>query len=197
MMLHAGADSATPGKPLPPGTTILAAYVGAPDLPARPDAKHVWTPDEWNLYLDPASPLYGGPELRALPIFVHDFAGDPIAIADNAADALLDLGWGTGIGRLVYLDLETLVNALLVDGVERRLHHRGFVLGKYGSQGTINRNPPVPGGTWMATDSKVPPLALPEDRVGDQWLFGPVWDLTGFSKFVYAGCGQGPRRARP
>ena len=195
-LLHAGADSAKPGQPLPPGTTILCIYVGAKDLPDQPDAVHVWSVDEANLYLDPSSPLYGGPELRVLPVFVHDFPGDPVLIANNTADALTDMGWSDKLERIVFLDIETLVAPAYVAAVASQLTARGFTMGKYGSQGTINQNPPVPGGTWMATDSKIPPLTLPPDRVGEQWLFSDPWDLSGFDEFVYQRCGVGPRKAR-
>lgn len=197
MMLRAGADTDRPGKHLPPGTTILFVYVGDPRLPGAPDARHIWTRAEINEYLDPASPLYGGPDLRVVPIFVHDFPGDPVAIADNIADALIDLGWSDKLGRLVYLDLETLIAPAYVAQVSAQLARRGFTMGKYGSQGTINSNPPVPGGTWMATDSKAIPLVLPPDRIADQWLFGGDWDLTGADEFVWLNAGVGLRKARP
>lgn len=196
-MLHAGADASAPGKPLPPGTTIVCGYVGAPDLPGQPDARHVWTLAEWNLYLEPSSALYGGAELRALPIYVHDSPGNAVQDAANAADAVTDLGWAAGIGRIIVWDAETLVDPAYCSDLNTELRRRGFRMCKYGSQGTINRNPAVDGGSWIATDSKVPVLSMPGDRVGEQWLFSQDWDLNAFDAFVYANCGYGPRRPRP
>lgn len=192
-----GADSARPGQLLPPGISILCGYIGAKDLPGQPDAVRVWTLEEWNLYLDPYSPLFGGPQLRVLPIFVHDYPGDPVQLANNACDALVDLGWSDKLGRLVYLDIETLIQPVYVAGVAAQMASRGFNMGKYGSAGTINANPRVPGGTWMATDTKARPVTLPPGCVGDQWLFGEPWDYSVFSPFVYANCGEGQRIARP
>lgn len=192
-----GADTASPGQPLPEGTRILCGYVSAPDLPGTPDARHVWTLNEWNLYLDPESPLYGGPELRTLPIFVHDYPGDPVTLANNAVDAMLDLGWAHNLGRLVAVDLETLIDPVYVLGLRAQITVRGFRMMKYGSSGTIKHNPPVDGGTWMALPQAHKPLILPPGTTGVQWSWGPVWDLSLFSQFVYANCGIGPRQQEP
>ena len=191
--LYKGVDSARAGNPLPPYTKILAAYIGASDMPGRPDARHVWTMDEWNMYLNPDSVYYGGAELRALPIYVHDYPGDPLADAKNAADAAIDLGWSDAVGRLLFWDAETLVDPAYCSALNLELRLLGFRLGKYGSQGTINQNPPVAGGTWIATDSRIAPSQLPPGCVGDQWLFGGPWDFSVFGEFVYANCGRGPR----
>jgi hypothetical protein len=195
--LYPGADGIRPGLPLPAGTKILAAYIGAKDLPDPPDAFHVWTVDECNLYLDPASKLYGGPELRILPIFVHDFTADPVRVAANMADAATDMGWSASLRRIIMLDLETLIAPEWVAAVKTDLAARGFRLGKYGSSGYVNHNPPVPGGTWMALLTGRRPTVLPPGTVGQQWAFGANWDLDMFSQVVYDGCGQGPRKARP
>lgn len=195
--LYNGVDSATPGHPLPRNTRILCVYIGAKDLPGQPDARHVWTIDEINQYMDPASKLYGGPDLRVLPIFVHDYPGDPATLANNCCDAAVDLGWSNRLGRLLVVDFETLIDPPYVGGVSAQITDRGFRMTKYGSQGTINQNPPVPGGTWMATDSGTRPAVLPADRVGEQWLFDEPWDFSVFDQFVYDNCGVGPRKARP
>jgi hypothetical protein len=188
-----GADSASPGQPLPPDTEILAAYVGLPGAGA-PDAEHVWTAAEWNYYLDPDSHLYGGPQLRVLPVFVHDFPGDPVTLADNACDAAINLGWSFKRGRLLVVDLETLIDPPYVIGLNRRIRERGFRMMKYGSPSTINQNPAVDGGTWMALLQARRPTILPAGTVGDQWRWSSIWDLTVWSEFVYANCGRGPRR---
>lgn len=194
MTLYKGADSASPGTLLPKGTQILAAYVGAKDLQGQPDARHIWTLDEWNLYLNPASDLYGGPELRTLPIFVHDYPGDPAILAENAVDACVDLGWARHLNRLIVIDLETLVDPQYVSSLNIEVRARGFRLMKYGSAGYVNQNPPVDGGTWMALLTPSQPTVLPSGTVGQQWRFGPTWDNDIFSEFVYANCGRGVRK---
>lgn len=196
-VLYPGVDGVSPGAPLPAGTKILVVYIGARDLPDPPDALHVWTIAECNLYLDPASSLYGGPDLRILPVFVHDFASPAGLVAANMADAALDMGWAPRIGRIIYLDLETLVQPVFVAAVGAELARLGFVLGKYGSSGYVNQNPPVPGGTWMALLQSRQPRALPPGTVGQQWRFGSPWDSDMFSQFVYDNCGRGMRRSRP
>lgn len=197
MNLINGADAAYPGNPLPAGTQILAAYVGATDLPGPPDTPHIWTRDEWNQYLDPESALYGGPDLRVLPIYVHDYPGDPAVLAQNAVDAVTDLGWAAGIGRLLVVDLETLVDPAYVSGLNQEVSLRGFRLCKYGSYSTINQNSFVYGGTWGALWVTRKPTILPPGTVGQQWHPGELWDLDVFSPFVYDNCGRGLRRSVP
>jgi hypothetical protein len=150
------------------------------------------------MYLEPGSPLYGGPELRSLPIFVHDFPGDPVQLANNACDAAIDLGWTDKHGRLIAIDLETLVAPDYVHGLDTQITARGFKMMKYGSAAYINQNPPTRGGTWIALLTAHRPAQLPlGEAVGQQWRFGPVWDLNVFDSFVYDNCGQEPRQARP
>lgn len=195
--LYNGADSASPGQPLPAGTKILAAYVGAPDLPGQPDALHVWSIDEWNLYLDPGSKLYGGPELRPCPIYLHDYRGNAAEDAANAIDAVMDLGWTDQKLRIIADDLETLVDPVYVSQLNQEYRMRGFRMMKYGSSGFVNQNPPTDGGTWMALLTNRKPTTLPAGiAVGQQWHFGQPWDLNVFSQFVYDNCGRGPRKVR-
>lgn len=191
-VLYAGADSAAPGKPLPEGTKILCIYVGEPGAGA-PDAVHVWSIEEANWYLDPHSELYGGADLRVLPTYVHDYAGDPVADAKNAVGAMEAMGWARDRGRLIFWDAETFVDGPYCAALNLEVRKLGCRLGKYGSQGTVNSNPPVDGGTWMATDTQVDPVELPPGCVGDQWSFGSPWDRSKFSEFVYENCGRGLR----
>ena len=186
-----GADAATAGNALPADTRILAAYVGQP---GQTDATHVWSADEWNFYLNPESPRYGGPDLRVLPIFVHDFPGDPVRLANDACDAAIALGWSDKKHRLLVVDLETLIDDAYVTGLNLQIRKRGFAMIKYGSPSTINQNPPVDGGTWMALLQRRRPSVLPPGTVGDQWSWG-VWDQTVWSEFVYENCGRGMRKA--
>lgn len=191
--LIAGADSDKPGQPLPSNALILAAYVAATDLPGQPDDVYTWTLANWNLYLDPDSELYV-PGLRPLPIFVHDYPGDPAILAQNAVDACSDLGWADNLGRLLVVDLETLVDPEYVSSLNHEIRARGFRMMKYGSAGFVNQNPPVDGGTWMALLQNHEPTVLPAGTVGQQWRFGNVWDLDVFSRFVYENCGRGIRK---
>ena len=199
---HNGADAKDPGHPLPPGTDLLYVYVAALDMPAVGDPARVWTLDEINQYLDPDSPLYGGPDLRVVPMVVHSYPDDPVAAARNAVDAVRDLGWGPFIGRIIEGDLETLDDPPYVDALAVNVANGGFRLGKYGSLSTVNLNPPVPGGTRFAAWQGTKPAGIPAG-LGDAWQWaspaqvGGNWDLTIATEFVYANAGRGPRKARP
>jgi hypothetical protein len=200
--LHNGADSATPGARLPAGTTILYVYVAAGDLPDPGDARHVWTRPEINQYLNPDSPLYGGPSLRVVPMYVHDFAGNASLDAQNMCDAVSDLGWSNTEGRIIEIDLETLEDPAYVGGLIAPVARLGFRLGKYGSLSTINANPPCPGGTRFAAWQKRKPSSIPAG-IGDAWQWatpgqvGGDWDLTVATQFVYDHAGRGLRRIEP
>ena len=196
MTLYAGADASQPGNPLPPGTRIVAGYIGALDLPGQPDTPHIWTLDEWNLYLDPASQLYGGPELRALPIYVHDFPGIPETDAANAIDAVTDLGWSDRKSRIIAWDAEFLSDDAYAASLRRALHRGGFRLMTY--EQTPLQDPSTDF-RWIFRILPAharPPRALPAGWDGWQWTFGARWDGDVFSAAVYDGCGRGPRRAR-
>ncbi len=186
MTLYHGADGAYPGAPLPAGTSILAAYVGEQQDPGPPDTPHIWTTGEWNSYLE------ADPHLRVLPIYTHSYPGDPVADADNAADAVLELGWKPGIGRLIAIDLETLVDPPYVSALGARLEARGFHGMPYGSAYYVMQNPPL-AGRWVAQLTSYRPAAIPPGAVGVQWRFGQHWDSNVFSEFVYANCGVGLR----
>ena len=197
-----GADAKDPGHPLPRETDILYVYVAALDLPDPGDPARVWTIDNCNLYLDPDSPLYGGPQLRVVPMYVHDFAGDPVGDARNLLDACFDFGWAEGIGRICEVDLETLNDPAYVDALAVQVGRGGMRLGKYGSLSTVNANPPVPGGTRFAAWQDRKPIGIPAG-LGDGWQWaspaqvGGNWDLSICTEFVYRNAGQGPRKARP
>lgn len=192
-VLFDGADASQPGQPLPAGTKILAAYIGATDLPGPPDTPHIWTRDEWNLYLDPGSELYGGPELRVLPIYVHDFPGDPRADAQNAVDAAMDLGWKR-LDRIIAWDSEQLADEPYAKALDAYLWAQGFRLMIYEHDVTQNLITPH-GGIWQVLLQRFKPRVLKPPYEGQQWRFGQAWDLDVFSQFVYDNCGRGLRRA--
>lgn len=193
--LYRGADASIPGNPLPKSTQILAAYVGATDLPGQPDTPHIWSIDEWNLYLNPDSSLYGGPDLRCLPIFVHDFTGDAVTIAQNAIDAVTDLGWKSHLGRIIAFDTETMINRSFVHAVDLEVQRAGFRLMDYGSLDFVVHNMPCSGGLWGALLTATQPSILPPDCNGQQWRFGTEWDSDIFDEFVYENCGRGMRHS--
>lgn len=198
-----GADAAYPGNVLPAGTVIVAGYVGAADLLGQPDTPHLWTVQEWNWYLDPKSErpdLYGGPGLRALPIYTHDFPGDPVADADNAIDAMTDLGWHQDWMRLLAWDSEALIDAPYERALALRLRSAaGWNLLPYGTARTITQVTPPAGspGLWPALLQPQRPRGLPEGWAGQQWKFTDTWDYDVFTPAVYNQCGLGPRKANP
>lgn len=202
MTLYNGVDASTPGAPLPKGTSLLFGYVGAKDLTGRPDTPHIWTLDDWNQYLSPTGTHFAGPWVRAVPIYVHDYPGDPKADANNACDAMADLGWAMNKGRLLYWDAETLIDPWYTEALAIECLNRGVRLGKYGSISTIELDPPVPGGTWFAEYQTTRPTAIPANLgVAWQWAspaqVGGAWDRTVATSWVYANAGRGPRRVAP
>lgn len=197
-----GVDASQPGARLPKGVSILFAYIGAKDLSGQPDTPHIWTVDDCNRYLSPSGDLYGGPQLRIVPIYVHDYPGDPVADAQNACDAMQDMGWAMDRGRLLYWDAETLVDPQYTDALAVQCMKRGVRMGKYGSLDTIEQDPPVPGGTWFAKYQDQKPLVIPANLgVAWQWAsptqVGGDWDLSICQSFVYANAGRGIRRLEP
>lgn len=199
MQYYNGADASTPGAPLPKGTSILFVYIGEKNKAGAPDTPHIWTGAECNLYLDADSDLYGGPHLRICPVYTKDFADDPGLDAQNAIEAMQDLGWTMHIGRLLFWDSELLIDATYTDRLALECMTMGVRLGKYGSLSTINHDPPVPGGTWFAEWQNTKPASIPPG-VGDAWQWasptqvGGSWDRTIAKPFVYANCGRGIRR---
>ena len=187
MSLHNGVDGAYPGTPLPPGVSILAAYVGEPGEAGWPDTPHIWSTAEWNGYVTI------DPDLRLLPITTHSYPGDPVAGANNAADAVLELGWTPNIGRLIAIDLEILVDPPYVTAFGAQLERRGFRGMPYGSAYYVSQNPAL-FGRWVAQLTSRPPAVLPPGAVGVQWKFGTGWDYDVFDQAVYDNCGRGLRR---
>lgn len=204
MILYPGVDASNPGhapgNPLPAGTKILAGYVGALELAGQPDTPHIWTPDDWNQYLDPDSMLYGGPDLRTLPIYTRDFTGNPTLDATNAIDGMIDLGWHPNWQRICAWDSEFLINQAYEDEFAATLWDvAGWGELPYGVARTITQVP-VPAhspGVWGALLQSAPPKFLPPGWAGQQWRFGQLWDFDVFSQAVYDQCGRGPRVIRP
>jgi hypothetical protein len=191
MTLHNGVDAAFPGGQLPAGTSILAAYVGGEFQPGAPDTPHIWTASEWNHYLDV------DPNLRLLPIYTHNFPGDPVADANNAVDAVRALGWAPNmpgdLRRIIAVDLEVFVDPPYVSALGTEIGNRGFAMMPYGSNGEVKGNPPGIG-YWVADLVMTAQKTLGTGVQGVQYRFGQQWDYNVFSQRVYDGCGVGRRR---
>ena len=198
MTLYPGVDAShIPGTPLPAGTRIIAGYIGAKDLAGQPDTPHIWTAAEWNIYLDPGSPVYGGPELRCLPIYTRDYQGNPDEDANNAADAATDLGWSHDGSRVIAWDSEFLADDWYASNLRAGLHKRGFKLMTY--EQTPAQDPSADF-RWIfriLPRGSAQPTELPAGEDGWQWSFGNDWDHDVFSERVYHYCGQGLRKVNP
>lgn len=190
--LYNGVDSARPGNPLPAGTQILAAYVGIPGI-FGPDTPHIWTADEWNHYIS------SDPDLRVLPVYTHNFPGNPIGDANNACDAIERLGWAPGLQgaerRILAVDLEIMINPMYVSALFAQVMQRGFSPMPYGSRAFVSQNPQGPVGYWVAELLRVAPIVLPPNAAGVQWKWTDTWDYDVFNERVYLGCGRGLRHA--
>lgn len=192
--LYRGVDAAYPGAVLPPGTRILAGYIGIPGRgSASPDTPHIWSTPEWNHYAVP------NPDLRLLPMYVHNYAdGQPEVDAANAVAAAAELGWSPGLKgeaeRIIVIDAETLIDYEYFRAMGETMQRAGFRPVIYGSASTVFRNPRF-GGYFIADwNGTHPPTALNAGVLGRQWKPGPPWDLSVFSQDMYFGCGHGPRR---
>lgn len=189
--LYPGADASHPGAPLPAGTRILAAYVGKPG-PGAPDTPHVWTAAEWNQYVRPA------PELRLLPVYVHNYPdANPAQDAANAVAAVEALGWEPGLAaesrQVIAVDLEVLVAYDWVAELEQEIDIRGFRALPYGSRSYVVQNPSC-FGYWVAQLTTRPPSVLPQGARGIQWHWGTSWDLDLFDQATYNACSTGLRK---
>jgi hypothetical protein len=191
LALHVGVDAAFPGAPLPPGTEVLAAYVGKPGAGA-PDTPHVWTAADWNTY------VFKHKTLRLLPIYVHNYAdGNPEADAANAVAAVKALGWsphkpGTET-RIIIVDCETFVDPAYFSAVQAGIVKGGYKPVLYGSAAFVTKNP-CANGYWIADyNYSHAPTALPSNWLGLQWKSGSPWDSNVFSDELMAGTGVGLR----
>lgn len=191
-VLYSGIDASRPpaGLPMWP-VDIVCGYVGDASLPGPPDTPHIWTPDEWNT-------LYEASRGRArmLPIYTHNYPGDPVADAKNAVDAVRALGWAPNMPgnsrRIIALDLEVFVDRPYASQLEQEIWNLGFAAMPYGSNWYDLQNPPGIG-WWVALLVLRAPRWLGPGVQGVQWQWGPVWDRSVFSQRVWDGCGQGAR----
>jgi hypothetical protein len=193
--LYPGVCAAYPGAQLPKGTKILAGYVGIPGQGnASPDTPNIWSAAEWNHYAE------ADPDLRLLPIFVHNYAdGQPEVDGANAVAAVAELGWSTALTgeaeRIIVIDAETLVDYEYFGAMGEAISRAGFRPVIYGSASTVRGNPAF-GGYWMADFNNThAPTALASGNLGVQWKPGGSWNLSVFSQDMYFGCGHGPRHA--
>lgn len=196
MTLYKGADAAYPGNPLPGGTLIVAGYVGAVELLGQPDTPHLWSRQEWNEYLAEDGQFHV-PGIRGLPIYTHDYGGNPAIDAQNAVDAVLDLGWTDKAQRLIAWDSEFLIDPAYQTGLDNELWVRGFRLLAYQSPTAASSTPMPRGGRWVFQLQPNQPRFLPAGWAGQQWAFGQAWDADVFSQAVYDGCGRGARVSNP
>jgi hypothetical protein len=189
MTLHKGADASTPGEPLPPGTEILAAYVGIPGQASSPDTPCIWTARDFNRYYET------NPDLRFLPIYTHNYAdGHPTADAMNAVTAIRELGWAPHMAgaaeRILIIDEEVFRDLPYFTEMFNVIRTAGFFPVSYGSAAFVLSNP---GPYWVANWTNRPPSSLPASMRGIQYASGPFWNLSVWSDAAWQACGTGPR----
>lgn len=194
--LFQGIDASDPPAELPDYTVdIVAGYVGETTLPGPPDTPHIWSADQWNA-LEADGRARGHP-VGLLPIYTHNYPGDPQADARNAVNACLALGWAANMPgsqrRIIALDLETFVDKSYVGALEDAIYRLGFIAMPYGSNYYDLQNPPGVG-WWVALPEIFPPRYLGPGVQGVQWQLGGTWDRSVFAQRVMDGCGFGPRR---
>lgn len=186
MELFNGVDGAYAGGPLPAQTRILAAYVGVAGEAGAPDTPHIWTTDEWNEY------LHQDPGLRALPIYTHNYPGDARECAHNAVDAILALGWRPGVGRLLAVDLETLVDEEYEAELAVSIATLGFEMLPYQPLWAAQAAAWA-GKVWAPVLSRYRPTTLHAQLAGIQWQWGNAWDYDVFDRYVFDRAARGLR----
>jgi hypothetical protein len=108
---------------MPPGCTFAAGYIGG-------NTPHVWTKGEWNRF----ARISG---VRLFPIWVADFATDPVRSAKNAVAAMRKLGWSPG--RALVYDTEDTVDKAWCRSFRHEVGHVQVPV-NYGSAAVVARN---------------------------------------------------------
>jgi len=155
-------DSAFPTK-AGPKTDIVLIYVGG-------DTPHPWTDAD----------IKAMPERYRFPTWVRS---NP-AQHDGAAEAALFAAWlhshKVPQGTCVCLDLETAISTIYVQRFNSGMRAAGYKVIKYGSKGSIFKNPQTDGGTFVADPQKdkQPFMDSTGDTVATQYAFDGQYDLS-------------------
>jgi hypothetical protein len=183
-MLHLGFDaSVPPGTPYP-GARAVLGYIGG-------NTPHVWSRGEWLAFQ----------HLAQFPIWVGVFEDDPAGHADEAVRAAHGLGWSDNPPsrnrRAIVLDYETQVDPAWINTFGARLWRAGYETFVYGSQSTVDENPPKEGRVIALYNGR-PDLTSDPFAVGHQFsaniaFDGTFVDLDVVTDTMMAHAGLGPR----
>lgn len=124
MALHKGFDASTQiPTHMPAGCTFAAGYIGG-------NTPHVWTKAEWDRF----GRISG---VRLFPIWVADFAADPVQSAKDALAAMRKLGWSPG--RALVYDTEDTVDKAWCRAFRHEAGHAQVPV-NYGSAAVVAGN---------------------------------------------------------
>lgn len=148
---------------LPPGTDVVAGYIGG-------NTPHVWSVGEWERF----------PKVKKLPIYVATANGNGLADGWEALKRLYQLD--VPKGTTVSYDLETNVWPTATWNFYNLLRWAGYYVWPYGSFDYIYKNPKC-SGYWVAqyTDE----LHMAPDSVATQYQPGGPWDLSVVRSWQY------------
>lgn len=151
MALKKGFDASTqiPAR-MPAGCTFAAGYIGG-------STPHVWTRDEWNRFA-------GVSGARLFPIWVADFASDPVQSAKDAVTAMRRLGWSPG--RALVYDTEATVDTAWCRAFRREAGHEQIPV-NYGSAAVVAQN--GDDRLWIAKWDGDPALGGGQDVLAHQY----------------------------
>jgi len=179
--LHKGFDASTqiPAH-LPAGCTFAAGYIGG-------STPHVWTKAEWNRFA-------GISGVRLFPIWVADFASDPVQSAKDAVAAMRRLGWSPG--RALVYDTEATVDQAWCRAFRREAGNVQVTV-NYGSEAVVARNGDAR--LWIAKWDGDPALeggqgVEAHQYVADVSAAGGVVDFSVMADGLFRQGGVGPRR---
>lgn len=185
MTLHRMFDASTPPGTAYPGSEAVAGYIGP-----LGNTPHIWTLEEWLRFR----------ELRQFPIWVGSGRTDGRGDGEQAAAAMMSLGWTAGPGpgvRCVLLDMETEINPAYVDGFAASVEATGYATILYESLSAVSGNP-VRSGIWLADWDDIPAIPPLANVIGIQYKPDVPWDgtqvdLSAITDEMLEHAGYGPR----
>jgi hypothetical protein len=180
LALHKGFDASTQiPTHMPRGCTFAAGYIGG-------NTPHVWTRGEWNRFA-------GTSGVRVFPIWVADFAADPVRSAKDAVAAMRRLGWSPG--RALVYDTEDTVDRAWCRAFRHEAAHLQVPV-NYGSAAVVARN--GDDRLWIAKWDGDPALEGGQDVEAHQYVAdvpaaGGVVDFSVMEFRLFRQGGVGPR----
>jgi hypothetical protein len=162
-----GRDAAFPGNLQGWGGVVLGYFGGA-------GAFNIWAPNDW-------LPFRGQPKI---PIWVPP-TGNKNGTIDGTSAVRLLRQLGVPRGKVVLLDMETMVDRSYVTAFGRELQDAGYKVWVYGSTSTLFKNPQLNGYAVADPTGILHMYPHPGVRM-TQWAFGPATDQDAIKEWLLA-----------